>query len=903
MLQQDRLTKKDYVFKRQLGLLFLNYHLLGTSHVMDEKTNQEPPPETPPESKDTVAKDATQTKPIDSKESNINEFEKISPEDTLSKLGVKSDSGLSSDEVKKRLEQYGPNALDEKKQSKWLIFLSFFWGPIPWMIEIAIILSAILERWPDLIMIGALLLINAFLGFYQEAKAGNAIQALKNSLALKGRVLRDGQWNEIDAKDLVPGDILQIKLGNIIPADVKLLAGEYLSVDQSALTGESLPVDKAVGDMAYSGTIAKLGEMNAVATATGMNTFFGKTAKLVDAAKTKSHFQQAISKIGRFLIYATLGICAIILVVSLYRMGVSHTDHGTVGQIIIFLLVLVIAGIPVALPAVLSVTMAIGASRLAKLKAIVTKLIAIEELAGLEILCSDKTGTLTKNELTVGDIQVHGAKDIDEIVLYASLASKQEGGDVIDGAVLSCLKDKEQLKNFTVEKFIPFDPVKKRTEATITSSDGKTIKACKGAPQIILDLCHPDQAVSDQVERGVEELASRGFRTLGVAKVDGDGENWQFLGLIPLFDPPRDDTKETIDHLRDMGLSVKMVTGDNAAIAIEIAKTLGLGTNIISVGDLQGDNTKKALLTKSDGFAEVFPEHKYEIVKSFQEDQYIVCMTGDGVNDAPALKQADVGIAVSGATDAARAAADLVLTEPGLMVISHAIEEARRVFGRMKSYAMYRISETCRLLLFLLLAMIIFNDHPLTAIMIILIALLNDIPIMMIAYDNIHIDKYPVSWNMKEIFTIAVGLAVVGVISTFLLYWVGYRYWHLTFEECRTLAFMALLCGGNLTIYLTRNLGFVWHKPHPEGKFFLATLFSLVVGTLASVYGFWSDDFVGIGWKYVGYSWIYILVWFFLCALTKMSLYKIIGHTAAFQEDFHTKMATELGTKIPSKDS
>lgn len=805
--------------------------------------------------------------------------ENVSPvEQTLQEQKVDPEKGLSQSEAERRLGQFGENCLEEERVSMGKRLLSFFWGPIPWMIEIAAVLAGALERWPDLIMILILLVINAALGFWQEFKADNAMQALKSKLALKARVLRDGSWKEIEAKFLVPGDIAMIKLGNVIPADLQLLLGEYLSVDQSALTGESLPVEKKVGDVAYSGTIAKKGEMIGVVTQTGMNTFFGKTAKLVSSAKTVSHFQEAVLKIGHFLIFATFTVAAVIFIVSIYRMEHDPQVHETFGGILIFLLVLVIAGIPVAMPAVLSMTMAIGASKMAKLQAIVSKLVSIEELAGMNILCSDKTGTLTKNQLTVGDVFAVEGSSTEEVLLSAALASKKEEGDAIDDAIFSQVKEQD-FASYRVEKFIPFDPVSKRTEA-ILSHDGGSFSATKGAVQVILQLAHLDEAKSADVKKQTDEFAAKGFRTLGVAKKEG--ESWRFLGLIPLFDPPRDDTAETISHTQEMGVTVKMVTGDHVAIAKQVASQISLGTNIYPVEELFSDKIpekqRTELIEKADGFSQVFPEHKFEIVKHLQEKGHIVGMTGDGVNDAPALKQADIGIAVDNATDAARGAADLILTKPGLNVITKAIEESRRIFGRMKSYAMYRISETIRLLLFLFLAMFFFNTHPLTAIMIILIALLNDIPIMAIAYDNMKIEDKPVVWNMKEVLTVSIGLAVVGVISTFGLYWIGDKIWLLPPDQNRTLAFFGILCGGNLTIYLTRNLKNFWSAPLPEKKFFCATLFSQIVGTLLAVYGLPAEDFLGIGWKLVGLSWVYVAVWFLLCALTKRVLYKILQY-------------------------
>ena len=483
-----------------------------------------------------------------------------------------SPEGLDAAEAKKRLEQYGPNALEEKKQSALLKFLGYFWGPIPWMIEVAAVLSAIVGHWVDLIIISVLLLFNAVVGFWQEHQAANAVDALKKQLALKARVKRDGQWAEIDSVNLVPGDIVRLRLGDIIPADVRLTEGDYLSVDQSALTGESLPVDKNVGDIAYSSSIAKQGEMVALVTATGANTFFGKTAKLVSSAKSVSHFQKAVLTIGDYLIYLSLGLAAILILTMLFR-------GEPVLTLFQFALILVVAAIPVAMPAVLSVTMAIGAVVLARKKAILTKLESIEEMAGMDILCSDKTGTLTQNKLTLGEPALFGAKDGQALILAGALASKAEDRDAIDLAVLNGLKDPAALKAFKQTKFVPFDPVHKRTEAEVQDSGGKSFKVTKGAPQIILDMCKPPEDLAKAVDAKVNEFALKGFRTLGVARLEGTGA-WQFLGLLPLFDPPREDAANTIREANEHGIHVKMVTGDNTAIAKQIAGQLGLGTKI-----------------------------------------------------------------------------------------------------------------------------------------------------------------------------------------------------------------------------------------------------------------------------------------------------------------------------------
>jgi H+-transporting ATPase len=511
----------------------------------------------------------------------------------------------------------------------------------------------------------------------------------------------------------------------------------------------------------------------------------------------------------------------------------------------------------------------------------------------LNILCSDKTGTLTQNKLTVGDVVLFEAKDKEEVMLNAALASNPDGQDAIDEAIYNSLSNKDALKNYQRLKYTPFDPVVKRAQAQVKDKNNKEFTIAKGAPQVILKMVNANAELTKKAMDTVELMAAKGYRTLGVCK--GKDNNFKYLGIIPLFDPPREDTKETLDHLKGMGISVKMVTGDHEAIAKELSSKLDLGTNIIPVARLYNEDESPEQRAESfeeaDGFAEVYPQHKFDIVKALQSRKHVTGMTGDGVNDAPALKQADIGIAVSGATDAAKEAADIVLTEPGLLVIARAVEESRKIFNRMKSYAMYRISETVRLLLFLFLSMLIFNDHPLTAIMIILIALLNDIPIMMIAYDHMPIDQKPSKWNMQEILAISVGLATVGVISTFGLFWIGDKFWFsniqdsvLKFAHLRTLAFMGILCGGNLTIYLTRNNKAIWTKPLPEWKFFSATLVSQVIGTLASVYGLGTNDFIGIGWKFAIYSWVYILIWFLICMFVKEFLYKIIGRESNYLE-------------------
>lgn len=810
-------------------------------------------------------------------------------------LSTDLSTGLNGTEAAERLARYGPNALAERHSSALQHFLSFFWGPIPWMIEAAGLIAAAVQHWADVAIIFAMLLINAAVGFWQEFKADNAIAALKQTLALNARVRRDGTWQTVAAAALVPGDVIALRLGNIVPADAKLMQGDYLSVDQSALTGESLPVDKKIGDAVYSGSIARLGEMTAVVTATGSATYFGRTAKLVESAGRRSHFQDAVLKIGNFLILGTLGLIALILMVALWR-------GDPLVETLLFALILTVAAIPVALPAVLSVTMAVGAMALARLKAIVSRLVSIEELAGMDILCSDKTGTLTKNRLQVGDPVTVEARDVDEILLCAALASRLDAeDDPIDSAILGALDDgpadtqgrKAKLAGYTQTAFRPFDPVRKQTDADI-EHDGRHFQVAKGAPQVILDLDGPSDAVREKVEAAVDALARKGYRTLGVARresgSDGEGDGqgngqgnskWRFLGLLPLFDPPRDDTAATIQAAEAMGLQIRMVTGDNVAIARETARTLKLGSNIVPAStlfDSDGRQRDGDGIETADGFAEVFPEHKHSIVKELQARGHIVGMTGDGVNDAPALAQADAGIAVSGATDAARAAADLVLTGEGLSVIASAVEEARRIFERMTSYATFRIAETIRVLLFMTLSIVVFNFYPVTAVMIVLLAILNDFPIMMIAYDNAPVAPRPVRWDMHRVLTISLVLGLVGVVETFLLFWFVESYLHLPRDIIQTLIFLKLLVAGHLTLYVARNPGWFWQRPWPNWRLFATCEATQVLGTLAAVYGWFVTP---IGWHYALLVWAYALAWLPLENLAKILVYRLVYHRTA----------------------
>jgi H+-transporting ATPase len=802
------------------------------------------------------------------------EPEKTSAGETPFSVYVKT--GLSSEEAVRKLDQYGPNEIPEKKGNPFRKFLSYFWGPIPWMIEAASVLSLLIQHWEDFGIILTLLIVNAVVGFWQEYKADNAIELLKKRLALKARVLRDGKWSEIPARELVPGDVVRVRLGDIVPADVKLMKGDYLLADESALTGESLPVEKHISDLAYAGAIVRQGEMDAYVVATGISSFFGRTTKLVAEAKTGSHFQKAVIKIGNYLIGLAVVMVAAVFIVALIR-------QANPLELLQFALVLTVAAIPVALPAVLTVTMAIGAIALAKKEAIVSKLVAIEEMAGVDVLCSDKTGTITKNELTVADAQTFGDFSIDNVFLFGTLSSREENHDPIDDAVIAKAKTikgvADVLGEYSVVDFKPFDPVSKRTEATVETAKGEHFKVSKGAPQVVLSLVSNKDEIEGRVNEIVGAFASKGYRALGVVKEENSVSS--YVGLLAIYDPPREDSAETIKTAQGMGINVKMVTGDHIAIAKQISQEVNLGTNILPASAFldKADNESKGLVENADGFAQVFPEHKYRIVQLLQEKGHIVGMTGDGVNDAPALKKADAGIAVAGATDAAKSAADVVLTKLGLSVIIDTIKESRKVFQRMQNYAIYRIAETTRVLIFLTLSIIAFNFYPVTAVMIVILALLNDLPIMMIAYDNVKIREKPVRWRMRDVLIVASLLGATGVFSSFFLFLIGLRVLNLNIATLQTLIFLKLTVAGHMTIYLARTgVNHFWERPLPAKILFFTSEFTQVGGTLLAVYGVFMNP---IGWVLAAFVWGYALLSFMITDLLKIHFFRLMRHEEA----------------------
>ncbi|GAA0174080.1 primary active transporter [Lithospermum erythrorhizon] len=803
-----------------------------------------------------------------------------------------SKSGLTSDEVNHRLTVFGQNKLEEKKENKFLKFLGFMWNPLSWVMEAAAIIAIVLANgqgrppdWQDFVGIMVLLIINSTISFVEENNAGNAAAALMAGLAPKTKVLRDGRWSEQDAAILVPGDVISVKLGDIVPADARLLEGDPLKIDQSALTGESLPVTRNPGDEVFSGSTCKQGEIEAVVIATGINTFFGKAAHLVDSTNNVGHFQQVLTAIGNFCI-CSIAIGIVIEIVVMYPIQKRRYRDG-----IDNLLVLLIGGIPIAMPTVLSVTMAIGSHRLSEQGAITKRMTAIEEMAGMDVLCSDKTGTLTLNKLTVDknliEVFISDA-DKDTVLLLGARSSRVENQDAIDACIVGMLSDPSEARaGITEVHFMPFNPVDKRTAITYYDEKENWYRVSKGAPEQIIDLCNVREDVRRKAHAIIDKFADRGLRSLAVAQQsvpektkESPGDKWEFVGLLPLFDPPRHDSAETIRRALHLGVNVKMITGDQLAIGKETGRRLGMGTNMYPSSSLIGEHKDPSianipveeLIETADGFAGVFPEHKYEIVRKLQERNHICGMTGDGVNDAPALKKADIGIAVADATDAARGASDIVLTEPGLSVIISAVLTSRAIFQRMKNYTIYAVSITIRIVLGFMIITLIW-EFDFSPFMVLIIAVLNDGTIMTISKDKVKPSPMPDSWKLKEIFATGIVLGTYLAVMTVIFFWAAHQsdFFSIIFgvhsimdnePELNSALYLQVSIVSQALIFVTRSRS--WSYVERPGLLLIAAfLIAQLVATIIAVYGDWEFARTkGIGWGWAGIIWIYSIVFY-----------------------------------------
>lgn len=767
-------------------------------------------------------------------------------------------TGLTSDEVTKRRKKFGLNQMSEDKENLVLKFIMFFVGPIQFVMEAAAILAAGLEDWIDFGVICALLLLNAFVGFIQEYQAGSIVDELKKTLANFAFVIRDGQLVEVAASEVVPGDILQLEDGTVIPADGRVVSEDcHLQIDQSAITGESLAVEKRFGDATYSSSTVKTGEAFMIVTATGDSTFTGRAAALVNkAGASGGHFTEVLNSIGTLLLVLVIVTLLPIWVACFYR-------TVRIVPILRYTLAILIVGVPVGLPAVVTTTMAVGAAYLAKKQAIVQKLSAIESLAGVEILCSDKTGTLTKNKLSLHEPYTVEGVEADDLMLTGCLAAsrKKKGLDAIDKAFLKSLIDypraKAALTKYKLIEFQPFDPVSKKVTAIVESPEGERIICVKGSPLFVLKTVEDDHPIPEDVHENyqntVTEFASRGFRSLGVARKRGEG-HWEILGIMPVMDPPRDDTAQTINEARRLGLRVKMLTGDAVGIAKETCRQLGLGTNIYDAdrlglsggGDMAGSEIAD-FVENADGFAEVFPQHKYNAVEILQSRGYLVAMTGDGVNDAPSLKKADTGIAVEGATDAARSAADIVFLAPGLSAIIDALKTSRQIFHRMYAYVVYRIALSLHLEIFLGLWIVILNQS-LSIDLVVFIALFADVATLAIAYDNAPYDPKPVKWNTPRLWGMSIVIGIVLAIGT----WITLTTMFMkkggivqNFGGLDGILFLQISLTENWLIFVTRAQGPFWSSV-PSWQLGGAILIVDIIATCFTLFGWWSQNWTDI---------------------------------------------------------
>jgi H+-transporting ATPase len=734
--------------------------------------------------------------------------------------GPGSFRSLTSEEATQRLAQYGPNTVTEERPHPLRALLRKFWAPVPWMLEATIALQIVLGKLDEAAIIAVLLIFNAVLSFVQENRANRALALLKSRLAVQARVFRDGRWQLIAAQGLVPGDIVHLRMGDLSPADIRILEGETL-LDQSALTGESLPTEAGVGTTAYAGAVVKRGEATGEVTATGSRTYFGKTAELVRTAKTVSHLQLTIFTIVKYLVALDLVLVTALLI---YALATDMPLTDTIP----FALILLIASVPVALPATFTLATALGALELAKRGVLVTRLSAIEEAASMDVLASDKTGTITQNQLAVATLRPFSPYSEDELLRFAALACDDATQDPIDLAILNAARLRGLLQNMPRRlRFIPFDTASKRSEA-IFEQDGQNLRVVKGAPAAIvaLDAEAPDSSAE------VERLSAGGYRVLAVAAETAGGLH--LAGLVALQDPPREDSRALVQSLRDLGVRVVMVTGDGLATARAVAAEVGIGDRACAPETLRGeiDNAVQAC----DVFAGVYPEDKFRLVQALQRDGHVCGMTGDGVNDAPALKQAEVGIAVSNATDVAKAAASMVLTNPGLTDVLAAVEVSRRIYQRMLTYTLNKIIKTLEIAVFLSVGVMLTGVFVITPLLIVLLLFTNDFVTMSIATDRVSFSRRPERWRIPTLILTAGLLAALILVLSFSVFFAGRDWLHLPLAQLQTLIFVMLVFTGQGNVYLVRERRHFWHS-RPSRWLVLASVLDIVLVSILATQG------------------------------------------------------------------
>jgi H+-transporting ATPase len=743
-----------------------------------------------------------------------------------------SSGGLTDAEAKTRIQTFGFNEIPEKRRSAVVEFLSRYWGPMPWLLEATVVLSYLLNRFLDSVIIFGLLTTNALIGFHHSRSSQRALEILKTRLAIKAKILRDGKWVVRDARELMPGDIISISLGDLVPADAKITDGSA-SIDQSALTGESLPVNAQLSSMLYSGSIVKRGQVTALVVNTGINTFFGRTAELVKIAKPKSHQEQIMFAIIKYMMLLSAG-ALVIVAIDAVVLGIPILRIATIA------LVFLMGAVPVALPAVFSIVLASGAMELAKKSVLVTKLDSIEDAASMDVLCLDKTGTLTLNKLAVADPIPYSEFRKEDVANYARLASKEESKDPIDLAVIEYATTLSTNQNeYHQISFTPFEPETKRSEAVVESS-GQRFSVVKGAPQVLISLCKADEQTRGRVTDKVEELSSLGYRTLAVARSNNaDYNTLHLVGLLPLSDPPRPDSKQMIQALKELGVKPKMLTGDNVSIAREIAKRVGIGDKIYRMSDFSklNETEQTRILEENDGLAEIFPEDKYQVVKLLQTKDHLVGMTGDGVNDSPALKQAEVGIAVDNATDVAKASASIVLTEPGIRVILEAIKTSREIYQRMLTWVINKVTKVIQFVGILVVGFFWFHDLVISVLGVVLLVFANDFVTMSLATDNVKHTTNPNLWDVKKLTWASLAIGAFLILEGALGLLLGVNYFHLTWIELRTFALLILVFTSQFRVLIVRERNHFWSS-RPGRALIISTSAALLVFAAFGVYGF-----------------------------------------------------------------
>jgi len=763
---------------------------------------------------------------------NTSEYQEASIEETVRLLET-SPNGLTQSEAQKRIGRFGRNEVVEKEKNPVLDFLSHYWGPMPWLLESAIVLSYVLGHYLELVVVFGLLTMNAIIGFAHTRSSRRALGLLKKRLAVQARVLRNGEWKIQDAKDLVPGDIIGIGLGDLVPADAKVLGDGRVSVDQSALTGESLPASVREPGIVYSSSVVQRGEAKCIVVNTGANTYFGKTAQLVRIAKPVSHQERIMMAVVKYMMY--LSTAALIMVVT-----DAALVHADILSMLNLVLTFLLGAVPVALPAVFAVVLSVGAIELTKKGALVTRLDSIEDAASMELLCLDKTGTITQNKLSISEPMSFQGFKKEDVALTASLASREETKDVIDLTVIEYVRaagiDTSAYKQIS---FTPFDPATKRSEAVIDRK-GERFKVAKGAPQVILSICRSiSEETRAQANKIVEELSLKGYRTIAVATSEGDASNsFRPVGFLPLADPPRPDSKTMILELKTLGVKPKMLTGDNIAVAREIARQVSIGDKIYRISDLASlsEAEQARILDEYDGFAQIYPEDKYRIVKLLQSRGHMVGMTGDGVNDAPALRQAEVGVAVSNSTDVAKASASIVLTEPGTRQIIEAIKTSRQIYQRMLTWVINKVTKVIQLVGLLTLGYFWLHGALVSVLGMVLIVFSNDFITMSLATDNVKYTSSPNLWDVRKITLASLVIGILLVLEGAIAVLIGVDYFGLTWGPLQSFVMLMLVVTSQFRVLIVRERRRCWSSQ--PGRVLLIASAATVVGfALLGIYG------------------------------------------------------------------